>query len=203
MSEESRSIALLLLSRPALSNSTRRPSMEFRALRLAGAHVIDVERSADERGFFARSFCAREFAAHDLMTEIAQTNVSFNAQRGTLRGLHYQTAPHEEAKVVRCVRGAVWDVIVDLREASTTFCEWFGTELSQDNQRALYVPEGFAHGFITLTDETELLYLMSEFYEPGAGRGVRWDDPAFGIDWPTAPVVMSERDRSYPDFSPT
>lgn len=174
--------------------------MRLTPLDLADACVVDVDRFEDERGFFARTFCAREFAAHGLMERVAQSNVSFNARRGTLRGMHYQQAPHAEAKLVRCTRGAIWDVIVDLRPASPTHTRWFAAELTEDNHRALYVPEGFAHGFLTLTDDAEVLYLMSEFFVPDAARGVRWDDPAFGIEWPFDPVVISERDRTYPDY---
>jgi len=175
--------------------------MNFTTLELHGAYLVELDKLEDDRGFFARSFCVREFAELGLMRSVAQCNVSFNATRGTLRGMHYQASPHEEAKVVRCTRGAIWDVILDLREDSATYLSWHGTELSAENHRALYVPEGFAHGFITLTDAAEVFYLMSEFYTPGAGRGVRWDDPAFGIEWPVAPEVLSDADRGYADFS--
>jgi dTDP-4-dehydrorhamnose 3,5-epimerase len=165
---------------------------------LAGAYLVELDRREDERGFFARSFCQREFAEHGLNPRIAQCNVSFNAKRGTLRGMHYQAPPHEEAKVVRCTQGAVWDVIVDLRRDSPTFKRWHGVELTADNRRALYIAEGLAHGFQTFTDDAELLYLMSEFYYPDAARGVRWDDPAFGIEWPLPNPRISERDRNFP-----
>jgi dTDP-4-dehydrorhamnose 3,5-epimerase len=173
----------------------------FQPSPLAGAFVVELERREDERGFFARSFCQDEFAKHGLNPRLVQCNVSFNTRRGTLRGMHYQAKPHEEAKVVRCTQGAVFDVMVDLRPKSATFKRWQGVELSAANRRALYIPEGFAHGFQTLTDDAELLYLMSEFYHPECARGVRWDDPAFGIEWPLKDPHMSERDRTYPLFS--
>jgi dTDP-4-dehydrorhamnose 3,5-epimerase len=173
----------------------------FQPSPLAGAFVVELERREDERGFFARSFCQDEFAKHGLNPRLVQCNVSFNTRRGTLRGMHYQAKPHEEAKVVRCTQGAVWDVMVDLRPESATFKRWQGVELSAANRRALYIPEGLAHGFQTLTDDAELLYLMSEFYHPESARGVRWDDPAFRIEWPLQDPHMSERDRTYPLFS--
>ena len=177
--------------------------MRFRELELPGAFLLELERIDDERGFFARTFCRDEFAEHGLATEIVQANTAFNVRAGTLRGLHYQAAPHAEAKLVRCTRGAVYDVIVDLRRDSPTFTRWLGVELSAENDALLYVPEGFAHGYQTLVDETETSYLMSQFYEPSAARGVRWDDPAFGIEWPeVAERTLNERDRSWPDFSP-
>jgi len=165
---------------------------------LAGCYVVELERLEDERGFFARSFCQEEFRKHGLRPGIAQCNVSWNRRRGTLRGLHFQAAPHEEAKVVRCTRGAVWDVAVDLREGSATRLRSHAVELSAENRRALYVPEGFAHGFQTLADDSEILYQMSESYHPQLARGVRWDDPRLGIKWPLPDPILSERDRSYP-----
>lgn len=159
-----------------------------------------MKRLEDERGFFARSFCQNEFADQGLDPRLAQCNVSYNAKRGTLRGLHFQAAPHGEAKLVRCTQGTIWDVMVDLRRDSPTFKRWFGAELSAANRLALYVPEGFAHGFQTLTDDTEVLYLMSEFYRPEAVRGLPWNDPAFTIAWPIADPVMSARDRSFARF---
>lgn len=170
---------------------------------LAGAYVVELERLADERGHFARTFDAEVFAQHGLDARVAQCNLSSNTRAGTLRGMHFQRAPHEEAKLVRVVRGAVFDAIVDLRPDSPTFCGWFGLELTDANDRALYVPGGFAHGFQTLVDDTEMLYQMSTPFVPGAGDGVRWDDPAFGIDWPPAPSggrTISQRDAEYPDF---
>ena len=177
--------------------------MTFRELELPGAFLIELDRIEDERGFFARTFCRDEFAEHGLATEIVQANTAFNRRKGTLRGMHFQAAPHEEAKLVRCTRGAVYDVIVDLRRDSPTFTRWVSVELTVENDTMLYVPEGFAHGYQTLEDETETSYLMSQRYEPSAGRGVRWDDPAFGIEWPDErDRTMNERDRTWPDFSP-
>ncbi|HEY6863573.1 MAG TPA: dTDP-4-dehydrorhamnose 3,5-epimerase [Burkholderiales bacterium] len=172
--------------------------MKFVATPLAGAFVVELEELADERGFFARSFCRDEFARHGLEPAVAQCNVSYNAQRGTLRGLHYQAEPHPEAKLVRCTRGAVWDVAVDLRPGSPTLHRWFALELTADNRRALYVPAGFAHGFQSLTDSSEVLYQMSESYRAELARGVRWDDPRLAIPWPVAPAIVSERDRALP-----
>lgn len=177
--------------------------MIIRELGLPGACIVELEPRADERGFFARSYCVREFEAHGLEPRIVQCNVSYNRHRGTLRGMHYQAAPHGEAKLVRCTRGAIYDVILDLRPESATFCQWRGVELRAEPgvpARMLYVPVGFAHGYLTLEDDTEVFYQMSEFYSPEASRGVRWDDPAFGIEWPEPVRVISERDRTYPDF---
>jgi dTDP-4-dehydrorhamnose 3,5-epimerase len=164
---------------------------------LAGAFVLDVERLEDERGFFARTFCGDELRAHGLESNVAQCSVSFNRARGTLRGLHYQDAPHEEVKIVRCTRGAIWDVVVDLRRHSDTYRRWTAIDLTADNRRALYIPRGMAHGFITLSDDSEVFYMMGNRYVEGAARGIRWDDPAFAIHWPLAPTVMSDRDRTY------
>ena len=175
--------------------------MKFRETRLTGAFVIELEPHRDERGFFARSFCRREFAEHGLATEFVQSNVSWNERAGTLRGLHYQLAPHGEAKLVRCTAGALYDVIIDFRPHSRTRFSWLGVELSARERNMLYVPEGFAHGFLTLEPETEVFYEMSSFYAPDAARGVRWDDPHFAIEWPREPDVISQRDRSYPDFA--
>jgi len=166
---------------------------------LAGAYVIEQERHMDERGFFARTWCADEFARHGLEPKLAQSNVSFNRCRGTLRGLHYQTPPFAEVKLVRCTRGALFDVAVDLRPDSPTFRRWVGSELTEDNGRALYVPRGFAHGFLTLVDATELAYQMSTPYAPEAQRGIRWDDPFVGVAWPEGVQVIAPRDRDYPD----
>jgi dTDP-4-dehydrorhamnose 3,5-epimerase len=171
--------------------------LKFLPTPLAGAYLIEPERLEDERGFFARSFCREEFRKQGLKPAIAQCNVSWNRKRGTLRGLHYQAAPHEEAKVVRCTHGAVWDVIVDLREGSPTRLRWHALELNADNRLALYVPEGFAHGFQTLADDSEVLYQMSESYRPDLARGLRWDDPRLKIKWPLPDPILSERDRSY------
>ncbi len=175
--------------------------MIFRATSLAGAYVIEGERLEDERGFFARSFCRREFEAQGLVPDLVQCNISFNRRRGTLRGLHYQAAPHEEPKLVRCTLGRVHDVTVDLRPESETFKKHLAVTLSSENRTMLYVPAGLAHGFLTLEDDSEVFYQMAQFYHPTSARGVRWDDPAFGIEWPAEPTVISERDRSYPDFT--
>jgi dTDP-4-dehydrorhamnose 3,5-epimerase len=170
---------------------------------LKGAFEIAPEPHGDERGSFARTFCVDEFAAHGLNPRVVQCNVSYNRTRGTLRGMHYQEAPYAEAKLIRCASGALYDVIVDLRDGSPTFGEWIGVELRGapgKPSRMLYVPEGFAHGFLTLEDDTEIVYQMSALYVPGSARGFRWNDDRFGIEWPEAIHVMSERDRTYPDF---
>ena len=168
--------------------------MKFSKTTLADAMVIDMQRNEDERGFFARTFCTREFADNGLVTEFVQGNHSYNRTRGTVRGMHFQTAPHGEVKLVRCVAGAVLDVIIDLRAASPTYLKWEGFELSAENGRTLYVPVGFAHGFQTLADETHVLYSVSHPYTPGAEGGVRHDDPVFGITWPLPVSVVSEKD---------
>ena len=175
--------------------------MTFHETAIGGVWVVEPERLADERGFFARTWDTREFADHGLNGRLVQCSVSFNVRRGTLRGLHYQAAPHEEAKLVRCTSGAVYDVAVDLRAGSETLGRWVGVELSPQNRLALYVPEGCAHGFLTLADGSEVAYQMSEFHFPDASRGVRYDDPAFAINWPGDVLVVNERDRSYPDFT--
>jgi dTDP-4-dehydrorhamnose 3,5-epimerase len=176
--------------------------MRFTETKVAGAFLIEPEPIADERGFFARTWCREEFADHGLTPELAQANISFNHRKGTLRGLHYQAAPHAEAKLVRSTRGAIWDLALDLRRDSPTYLAWFGAELGDANRAMLYVPEGCAHGFLTLTDDAEVAYQMSAPYAPEAARGVRFDDPAFGIEWPGEVVVINERDRTYPDFAP-
>jgi dTDP-4-dehydrorhamnose 3,5-epimerase len=176
--------------------------MRFSSTPLRGAFVVDLEPIEDERGMFARSWSREDFAIHGLDGRLAACNVSYNTAAGTLRGLHYQAPPHEEAKLVRCTAGSIFDVIVDIRPESATFRQWFGIELNARNRTALYIPAGFAHGFQTLVDESEVLYLMTTPYVPEAARGVRWDDPAFGIDWPPADRrVISKRDRSYEDFA--
>jgi dTDP-4-dehydrorhamnose 3,5-epimerase len=167
---------------------------------LPGAFIVEMEPHPDERGFFARTWCRREFGAAGLSTDLAQCNVSFNRQRGTLRGMHWQAAPHGEAKLIRCTRGAIWDAIIDLRPESPSYTRHFAIELTADSGRALYVPEGMAHGFMTLEDGSEVVYQMSEFYEPSAARGVRWNDPAFGISWPLPDPILHPRDATYPDF---
>jgi dTDP-4-dehydrorhamnose 3,5-epimerase len=172
--------------------------MHMIATDLEGVYQIRIERIEDERGSFARTFCRREFAEHGLDAIVAQCNVSHNRLAGTLRGLHYQLAPAAEAKLVRCTRGAIFDVAVDLRPNSPAFCRWFGAELSAANDMMLYIPKGFAHGFQTLEDDTEIAYQMSEYYAPELARGLRWDEPAVGIRWPLPVRVMSERDRQQP-----
>jgi dTDP-4-dehydrorhamnose 3,5-epimerase len=172
--------------------------MRFTPAPLAGAFVVDVERHEDVRGFFARTFCEQEFAAHGIHQRPVQSNVSFNAIRGTLRGMHFQRAPHAEAKLVRCTAGNIFDVIVDVREDSPTRYKWFGVELDSESRRALYIPEGFAHGFQTLADTTEVFYEMFNLYQPGCADGLRWDDPALSIAWPLAVESISDKDLSYP-----
>lgn len=179
--------------------------MIFRATPFAGAYAIELEVHADERGSFARTYCQREFEAHGLQPCAVQCNLSHNRTRGTLRGMHYQVAPHQEAKLIRCARGAMYDVMIDLRDGSPTYGQWAGFELIAAPGKTttmLYLPAGFAHGFQTLQDDTEVFYQMSEFYVPDAQRGFRWDDPAFGIAWPEPVRVISDRDRTYPDFVP-
>jgi dTDP-4-dehydrorhamnose 3,5-epimerase len=170
----------------------------FTETRLKGAFAIELERLEDERGFFARTWCQQEAEAVGLKPHWVQCNISYNRVKGTLRGMHYQAAPHEEAKLIRCTMGAIYDVIIDLRPESPTCQQHIGMVLSAQNRRTLYVPEGFAHGFLTLDDNTEVFYQMSEFYAPECARGVRWNDPAFGIEWPAEVQVISDRDSSYP-----
>jgi dTDP-4-dehydrorhamnose 3,5-epimerase len=174
----------------------------FKATPLAGAFVIAPEPHTDERGSFARVWCEREFRAHGLETRITQISASLNLRRGTLRGMHYQVAPHEEVKLVRCTRGAIYDVIVDLRPESSTYLQHVAVELSVANGLQLYIPAGFAHGFQTLADESEICYQMSAFYEPAAQRGVRWNDPALQIAWPVSHPILNARDAGYPDLVP-
>ena len=174
--------------------------MIFEQTALAGAVLVRPERHADERGWFARSFCENEFASQGLPSRFVQCNISANARRGGLRGMHYQAEPSPEGKLVRCTHGAIYDVIVDLRRDSPSHANWVGVELSRDNAVALYIPPGFAHGFQTLHDDSDVLYYMTEFYAPDLARGVRWNDPAFGIVWPIADATMSARDAAYPDY---
>lgn len=176
--------------------------MIFNRTPLADAFLIDLEKLGDERGFFARAFCEQEFAAQGLAPRFVQINNSLSADKGTLRGMHYQLAPKAETKLVRCIRGALWDVILDLRPDSPSFGQHFGAELSAENRRMMYVPKGFAHGFITLQDDTEAFYFVDEPYAPDMERGIRWNDPRFGIEWPTEPVVLSDKDRDQRDFDP-
>ncbi len=174
--------------------------MKFTPTKIAGVWLIEMERYEDERGWFARSWCAEEFAARGLNPRLSQCSVSFNKKKGTLRGMHWQAAPHEEAKLVRCTRGAIYDVALDVRPSSATFKQWVGVELTQENGYALYVPEGFAHGFQTLANDTEVFYQISESHHSEFSGGARWDDPAFGIQWPLPEPILSERDWNYVDF---
>ena len=175
--------------------------MKFEETKLAGAWIIDINKLEDERGFFARTFCQKEFIEHGLNTRVAQCNVSYNKKKGTLRGMHLQVAPFQEAKLVQCISGAIYDMIVDLRPGSSTYLQHIGVELSARSYRMLYIPEGFAHGFLTLTEDANVFYQMSEFFAPECARGFRWNDPAFGITLPDELKVISERDASYPDYS--
>ena len=175
-------------------------AVNFRPAGLQGAFLIDIAPADDERGFFARSWCAREAVRHGLNPDVVQCNISFNRQRGTLRGMHFQAHPCEEAKLVRCTRGTIHDVIVDLRDGSPTRTDHAAVVLSAERRNAIYVPAGFAHGFLTLEDDTEVFYQMSTYYSPDHARGFRWNDPAFGIPWPFEPLVISDRDRGYADF---
>ena len=174
--------------------------MTFRETKLSGVFEISLEPNQDERGFFARTWCEREFTDHGLNSNLAQCSISFNVKKGTLRGIHYQRVPYQECKLVRCTRGAIYDVALDLRRHSPTFKHWLAVVLSAENRGMLYIPGGCAHGLLTLTENTEVLYQISEFYHPESACGVRWDDPAFKIDWPGDVEVISERDRTYPDF---
>ena len=174
--------------------------MKFIETRLKGAFIIEPEKLEDERGFFARTFCEEEFSKHRLDSKIVQCNISFNWKKNTIRGMHYQVAPYEEAKLVRCIKGAIYDVIIDLRPQSFTFKQWIAMELTAKNRIMLYVPEGFAHGFQTLDDNTEVFYQMSEFYHPECARGVRWNDRTFKIEWPFADPILSSKDRLYKDY---
>jgi dTDP-4-dehydrorhamnose 3,5-epimerase len=176
--------------------------MRFHSTPLAGAYVIELDKREDERGFFARLFCEREFAEAGLETRFVQINNSLSRDRFTLRGMHYQLGEAAEVKLVRCVNGALWDAILDLRSGSATFGQSFGAELSADNHHMMYVPRGFAHGFLTLTEDVEALYLVSAFYAPERERGVRWNDPRFAIRWPAEPRVISDKDRNQRDFNP-
>ena len=175
--------------------------MIFTEIKLKGAFIIHPEKLEDERGFFARTWCQVEFARHGLNPRVAQCSISFNRKRGTLRGMHYQIAPYEETKIVRCTQGAIYDVIIDLRPDARTFSQWVALELTSENRQMIYIPEGFAHGFQTLADNTEVFYQISELYAPEHARGVRWNDPAFGIQWPEYQRILSRRDRDYPDFA--
>jgi dTDP-4-dehydrorhamnose 3,5-epimerase len=174
--------------------------MKFVETGLEGARVIEIEPFEDQRGMFARAFCAREMDKHGLASRIAQCNLSTNHERGTLRGMHYQVAPATETKLIRCTRGAIWDVIIDLRPASASYLRHFGVELTASNHRSLFVPEMFAHGYLTLTDDTEVFYMVSEFYAPGHERGLRYDDPRFNIRWPLEVTTLSDKDAAWAPF---
>lgn len=174
--------------------------MKFMPSELPGAYIIEPEPIKDNRGFFARSFCQKEFENQGLQCNFVQNNISWNRERGTLRGMHYQLSPHAEVKLIRCTRGAIYDVIIDLRPDSPTYCKWVGVELTADNYRMFYVPENFAHGYQTIEPDTEVFYLVSEFYTPASERGVRWNDPIFNIKWPLTDPIVSVKDRSYLDY---
>lgn len=174
--------------------------MKFIETDLTGAYLIELDLKEDERGFLARTFCRSEFEKQGLESRLAQANISFNARRGTLRGMHYQAQPFAEVKLVHCVQGALYDVIIDLRPDSQSYCCYYGVKLNAENRSMLYVPEGFAHGFQTLEDNTVIYYMISEFYAPQYARGVRWNDPVFGISWPFSDPIISERDRQLPDY---
>ena len=176
--------------------------MIFTETKLQGAFILELDKREDDRGFFARSWCQKEFQAHHLNPRIVQCNISFNRVKGTLRGMHYQAAPHGEVKIVGCTAGAILDVVVDLRAGSPTRLAWCAVELTPASGAQLYIPAGFAHGFLTLADDTEVTYRMGARYVPDAARGVRWDDPRLGIAWPARPAVISERDATYPDLDP-
>jgi dTDP-4-dehydrorhamnose 3,5-epimerase len=175
--------------------------MKFTELPLQGAFILELEKKSDERGFFARSFCAREFTDHQLNPDIVQCNLSFNSNRGILRGMHMQKNPFSEAKLVTCFLGTIYDVIIDLRPDSSTYCKWFSIELRSDAYKSLYIPEGFAHGFQTLEDDTLVHYQMSQYFKPEYAYGIRWNDPYFNIDWPILDPIISDKDNNYPDFS--
>lgn len=174
--------------------------MIFRETKLQGVFIVELERLEDSRGFFALCWSERDFTAHGLNPKLVECNLAFNQRKGTLRGMHYQVAPHAQAKLVRCTNGAIYDVAVDLRPQSETFKQWVAVELTADNHRMIYVPEGFAHGYQSLIDNSEVIYQMSAPYAPAAARGVRWNDPAFAIDWPPGEPILIDRDCEYPDF---
>ena len=172
--------------------------MKFIATDIQGVLIIELDKIGDDRGFFSRTFCVKEFRQHGLNTDVKQCNLSFNAEKGTLRGMHYQVAPATEAKYIRCVRGSILDVVIDMRAGSASYLEHVAVELTAENRRALYVPENFAHGFITLTDNTEVMYQVSEYYQPTSEKGLRYDDPKLGIKWPTAISTLSDKDSHWP-----
>jgi len=172
----------------------------FSKIPLQDARIIEPERLEDHRGFYARGLCQREFANEGLVLNLVQSNISFTHKKGTLRGMHYQVAPHQEVKIVRCTRGAIFDVIIDMRPESSTYLKWFGVELNEENRKTLYIPGGFAQGFETLRDNTEVSYGVNEYYHPECEKGLRYNDPAFGIEWPFEPEVITDKDKSWPDY---
>ena len=174
--------------------------MRFGKTELSGVFLVEVDFLVDERGFFARTWCQKDFQAQGLEASLVQCSISYNARRGTLRGLHFQASPFEETKLVRCTQGAIYDVVLDLRAGSPSYLRWIAATLTAENRNMIYVPKGCAHGFLTLQDNTEVFYQMSQVYDAASARGVRWDDPAFGIAWPDKVEVISERDRTYPDY---
>jgi dTDP-4-dehydrorhamnose 3,5-epimerase len=176
--------------------------MKFEAGEIEGAYVVHLEERSDDRGFFARTFCVDEFSALGLDPKVVQCNLSYNYRRGTLRGMHWQASPHEETKYIRCIRGRIYDVLIDIRPASTTYLRWIGVELSAENRLAVYAPKGTAHGYLTLEDRCEVLYQVSQVFTPEADRGARWNDPSFGIVWPFEPTLVSDKDSGHPDFQP-
>ena len=177
--------------------------MIFTETKLQGVYIIDLKKIEDDRGFFARAYCQKEFAEHGIELNWAQANLANSKERGTLRGLHYQKTPFAEAKLMRCIRGAIYDVIVDLRPDSPSYMQWLGVELTAENRRALFIPEGFAHGYLVLEDDSDTFYPTSQFYTPEAEAGVRWNDPAFGIEWPfTNDLIITEKDQRWPDYEP-
>ncbi len=175
--------------------------MKFNSTDIDGLYYVDIDRLKDERGFFGRAFCLQEFEEIGLDSKVCQANISYNRKAGTLRGMHYQKSPYQESKLIRCIRGSIYDVVIDLRKNSPTYCHSFGIELNDENRTALFVPKDFAHGFVTLTDDTEVIYMVSQSYMPNAEEGIRWDDPFFDIDWPITPSLVSSKDAQWPDFS--
>ena len=184
----------------SLSQNLQWLEMVFKETILKGAYIIELEPTEDERGFFARSFCKKEFEERGLNCNLVQCNISYSKKKGTLRGMHYQAVPCQETKIVSCIRGTIYDVAVDLRLSSPTYCQWFAVELSADNHKMLYIPESFAHGFQTLEDNTEVFYEMAQFYNPESARGLRWDDPVFKIEWPLSVKIISDKDSCYQNF---
>lgn len=175
--------------------------MKFTETKLKGSYVIEIENRKDDRGSFGRAWCMNEFREHGLNGNVCQINTSFTIKKGTVRGMHFQVDPYQETKLLRCTKGRIYDVMVDLRPESPTFLQWFGIELSDDNYKMVYVPENFAHGFISLVDNCEVYYPVTQFYTPGAERGIRWNDPSLKIEWPVPVEVVSEKDKNHPDFS--